>query len=263
MLETEDGRVIPDIPIKQEDFTHLIVLDACRFDVFEDCIQAFPYDGELIPVDSKAKSLESFYDANFEEKREDWLMITSNSKVPDRFGYKFDASSYDEYLSDHGVVFPEVLKNVSFGVMRAIDHKKVVLQLSQPSLPFISQSGIQLQDREGIGYNSEQAYQKLNEYGKERGWREIRECYKQSLLETLLEIEQFINRSKGFGESSLRKPKKYVITSTCSELLGEEIVVEEAETEEEEPETEEIYGHGIEDLSMLRIVPWYEIEVVE
>lgn len=130
------------IDIMKQDWDNLIILDACRFDLFEE-LNEIP--GDLHPVESRGSATPEFLRGNFRDREFlDTVYVTTNPMLyrhRDELRVKFhdvvDLWTGETWDEDHETVLPEV---VTAEAKRAADEypdKKLLVHYMQPHYPFI------------------------------------------------------------------------------------------------------------------------------
>jgi hypothetical protein len=229
--------------IEKIDWDVMIVLDACRYDTFEDVVGDVDILGNYMKVDSQAHHTAMWYDKNWPIENKNVNLISGHGilwlkdfRIFERFAnpYGFFGENRKMWIYP-GVNFEKLLEyQTKYPTMRHLVH------IIPPHLPFLGKKGRAFMKSLDVinphtteGHGNAKAYDKVTEYGKEHGWHDPKECYRENLKFAMGWIEKFIDRIVG----------KVVVTADHGELLGEG----------------DIYGHveGFEDV--LRVVPWFEV----
>jgi len=214
--------------VLEEDWDYLIVLDACRYDIFE---QVNTIEGSLEKKTSVASTTPEWLEKTFSGFYEDLVYVSANPHVSDT---GMDSTlNPNEHFSDYylpflredckefGVVVPE---GVSEDARKAISNnpdKKAVFHYMQPHAPYIGDKKL-----DGSLYE-------LYSDGVSR--EELRKAYRDNLERVLDEVEDLIEDLEG----------KIVVTADHGEMLGEKGVY--------------AHGRGLY-LKELVEVPWLVIE---
>jgi len=149
------------LAVMEEDWDNLILLDACRYDTFE---QHTRFEGKLDRVISKGNSSPKFMTENFSGRRlHDVIYVSANPySVNIREGVFFKIISLiDEWDPDSGTVLPEVVISSAMEAQRNYPDKKLIIHFMQPHAPHIGkyrpgikQSGVsEIQAAQSDGMN--------------------------------------------------------------------------------------------------------------
>lgn len=149
MIKTDDQKQL----LRRFDWDYLIVLDACRFDYFEENCD---FEGDLLKVESPAFQREkediaptsSWYINIFKDMYEDVHHISSHPRVNSRTpvegfkGWKHFGKVYDlwdtEWNEKYGTVLPEDVTKKSIGFIEENPDKKFIIHYMQPHTPYLS-----------------------------------------------------------------------------------------------------------------------------
>lgn len=191
------------VKVIDEDWDVLVVLDACRYDVFEEVNYL---DGELSYRTSKASNSFEWLQKNFPGYYEDIVHISSNpyATPSDDGGFRSDehfehmhSLVLDEDIQEHNVVLPEELTDRALSIMEKNGDKRVILHYMQPHIPYIGE----VEHPESTV--AETAYEEGDEF--------LKEAYKSNLLRALESVERLVENLSG----------KIVVTADHGEMLGE------------------------------------------
>lgn len=227
----------PDaVDVMAQDWDYLLVLDACRYDVFEEVNWI---DGELTSVISAGSHSEEFCEANFEGKTfYDTVYVTANAfgaRIGD--GVFHDLVYTGEEINDDFVGWhafsermePETVYDATLDAVERYPNKRVIAHFMQPHTPYFGERASEIRERvadDGLVVRSRQP-EKVQQYSldeenvvislkeaAERGYvshEEIREVYVENLRLVLEHVESLVSKLDG----------KIVITSDHGEYLGE------------------------------------------
>jgi len=129
-------------PVVDRDWDTLIVLDACRYDLFKSVLDDYPLPGRL----SKRQSLQSgtpgFLAENFAgSKFHDMVYVTANPYVStDLEASQFHAVDPvwdDGWDDDLQTVTPETMRERALAARDEYPNKRLVIHFVQPHIPFI------------------------------------------------------------------------------------------------------------------------------
>lgn len=143
------------IDVFAADWDNLLILDACRYDLFA---ERHTLPGRLEPRESRGSSTEEFLQANFGGRTlHDVVYVTAN---PQLFRKEIDTSLYavrhvwqDEGWDDHArTVLPETMTAAARQAAREFPHKRLVVHYMQPHYPFIGETGRSYFDLESLAF---------------------------------------------------------------------------------------------------------------
>lgn len=232
--------------VVEEEWRNLIILDACRYDIFE---QVNWISGEL----EIRETIANFYntvnwiDRNFLNREEMELSnIIYFSASPNALYHKFIKKGEriwesDENISEHGVVLPDKMgKRILEYLPKYLkDGLRFIYHFLQPHFPFINEDvDSPLRVKKEMWGSSKFV---INEYGKRHGWEKVKKAYTENLRSVVRVVENLI----------FKLPDgKTVISSDHGERLGEG----------------NIFGHDIdeeitqEEHKVLRLIPWFIVD---
>lgn len=228
------------IGVMDADWDTLIILDGCRFDLFNDVID---FQGSLSRVVSRGSSTPEFLQENFGEQQYlNTVYVSANPQLAmlhleDHFLSCIRVWE-DGWDSDLQTVPPEVVTDWAIAANRQYPDKRLIVHFVQPHVPFIGPKGRSIQHA-GFAENQGEPERTENptiwdrlEHGSitvEEAW----DAYRENLELALPEVERLIESVPG----------KSVITSDHGNAFGEWGV----------------YGHpGKHYLEGLVAVPWFE-----
>ncbi|WP_228717085.1 hypothetical protein [Haloferax litoreum] len=213
-------------PIHECDWDNLIILDACRYDLFEDCYSDFDLPGTL----SKRQSLESgtpgFLRENFGDGTfHDTVYVTGNAYVstllsPDQFHDVIPVWK-ENWDDDVQTVTPEAMCDTARRVAKEYPNKRLIFHFVQPHEPFIGKKKLGLREFSAIRRqalneetqdNTERkatAFERLDrgELEKEEVW----EAYRLNLERALPPVRELLTEVEG----------KTVVTADHGNAFGE------------------------------------------
>lgn len=224
------------IDIMAQDWDYLLILDACRYDVFEEVNWI---DGDLSSVISAGSHSEEFCEANFEGRTfYDTVYVTANAfgaRIGD--GVFHDLVYTGEEIEEDFVGWhafsermePETISEATLDAVERYPNKRVIAHFMQPHTPYFGEKADELRERvaeEGLIVRSRQP-EKVEQYSlddenvvvslkeaAERGYvshEEIREVYVENLRFVLEHVASLVSELDG----------KIVITADHGEYLGE------------------------------------------
>lgn len=239
------------------EWDYLIVLDACRFDYFVDVIDEFYIDGNFSVVNSGAWFTPMWYEIHW-NKPVDVHLVSANAKPFYRIGWDHEGNKkrdldmpYHKNFKTSVMAWDEGRVDPQTTIDYFLDHKKPgerhLIHFVPPHLPFIGPEGRYFIENLGGGITHRDLaaqkgnlYEKVQRYGDENGWDDLRHYYRENLL-TVLDVIS--------SNRDVFLDGRTVITADHGELLGEFGV----------------YNHPFratitdEMRPFLQYVPWYEV----
>jgi len=243
--------------IMQEDWDNLIILDACRYDIFEQ-LNSIP--GNLEFRISRGSATNEFLIENFKGKRfYNTIYITANPlvnyHVSDSF-YKIIPVWEKGWSEQYGTALPGTMKEYSLATEEKYPDKRLIIHFVQPHYPFIGEKARKKTEfHTGItgGENALQTIGEISETGspKQSIWNlakdgkvnidTVWEAYKENLEFALPFARELVDKLSG----------KTVITSDHGNLFGERVP----------PFFSRYYGHPRDIYAKNLVkVPWLVIE---
>jgi hypothetical protein len=229
------------INITQKDWDNLIILDACRYDLFEE-VNTLP--GELTRGRSLGSKTGEFLKENFGDSQyPDTVYISANPQVQlhdiDRRFYDRIRLWEDEWDDELRTVPPEAVVTRTLQASEKYPHKRLIIHFVQPHYPFIGETGRQIKHGEMIGdgliadeRTAPTIWERLEKGEIERSiaWK----AYRENLELTLPHLKRLIDGLNG----------KSIVTSDHGNAFGEW----------------DIFGHpASRHIKSLVEVPWLEI----
>lgn len=255
------------VDVMKQDWDNLIILDACRYDVFEGINWL---DGDLDSVVSRGSHSRDFINANFKSRSlHDTVYVSGNVKAADLGNdvfHKMVLTYSDTYSTDEYAPFveryerysPEVVYDLAVENYEEHDDKRFIAHFMQPHAPYLGEKAEQLREQFEAEYGLRfKAWESREEYTEDAnftnhllsafeegyGTREqLQEVYEENLELVLEFVEDLLDVLDG----------KTVITADHGELLGD-------------PSNYYYYGRQYAHIKNvyvpeLRVVPWLEIE---
>lgn len=222
------------------DWDNLIILDACRCDLFE---QLNPFDVSVSKVHSNASHTREYIERNFVDRDcRNTVYVTASPQFAD-FNLNFAHIEHvwdDHWDDEYGTVLPKSVTDVAIEAANRYDDKRLIIHYMQPHYPFIGQTGRLLKDQATFVPNPEKLsiWEQLSS-GKV-GEETVRTAYQENLSLVLPEVERLVENLRG----------KSVISSDHGNLFGQRVCWLPVK----------IYGHpaGIHHPE-LTAVPWVEL----
>lgn len=222
------------------DWDNLIILDACRHDLFE---RRNPFDVPVDIVHSNASQTREYIANNFADRDcRDVVYVTASPQFAD---FDLDFAHVEHVWSDHWdeelrTVLPESVTDAAIDVADRFDDKRLIVHYMQPHYPFIGRTGLTLSDQATFVPNPENLsiWEQLAAGMIDEDI--VRTAYEENLSVVLPEVERLVGNLCG----------KSVISSDHGNLFGRRVCWLPVK----------IYGHpaGIHHPE-LTAVPWVEL----
>lgn len=215
---TNDG-----IDVMDEEWDTLVLLDACRYDMFA---EHNTLDGDLQRRVSKGSNTAEFLQRNFAGKRfDDTVYVTANPQVDVRLDspfYETISVWKDAWDEDVNTVRPEAMVEATLDAQAQYPDKRIISHFVQPHYPFIGEFGRTLvEDQAGIELSKRQATGEVAESDHFNVWDllqrgavtrdDVLRGYNENLQLTLEHVEPMLEELVG----------RTVISSDHGNLVGE------------------------------------------
>lgn len=246
------------VDVMDRDWDNLILLDACRYDLFK---QHNWIPGELEEIDSHGGASWEFMQGNFVgEQYHDTVYVTANphtGKLSDDVFFDIEMLHIEEWDDEYETVLPEDVVEAAIEAHEQYPEKRLIVHFMQPHRPYVGSFGESLQNEHGLrGFNRHLAtegresdrgsisFSKLVENGTISVDR-ARRAYQENLDIVLESVEELVELISG----------KTVVSADHGELIGDTIL----------GLTEPKYGHSYEYIKnrWLYQVPWLKIPAEE
>jgi hypothetical protein len=235
------------IDIVEEDWDTLIILDACRFDTFEDLAGHLP--GTLKKVESKAPKTIQFLRANFSDRElYDTVYVTANPQLYRVQNREYDVEPInvsfhdqieiwqDNWDDDHRTVMPDVVTNEARKAAERYPNKRLIIHYLQPHAPYVGPTGIEEFPTQYLNF-----WKSFKEGKFDVSLETAKRAYRENIEIVLPYVADLLSELEG----------KTVVTADHGELLGDR----------DYPIPIRRYGHlSNRYLPALIEVPWLEYE---
>lgn len=210
------GRANPDgVDVFDADWDNLVLLDACRYDLFE-AIEGLP--GTVQKRQSKASNTIGFLKANLANRDlRDTVYVTANPQFR-RIKAELDTEFHAVVdLWDHGwdgtmnTVLPETVTGEVLKIAERYPNKRLFVHYGQPHVPFVGSIGREQFDLDRITEHSLPFWQQPMAGEWELDDNDIWDAYRENLELTLPHVERLLERLQG----------KTVVTSDHGNMIGE------------------------------------------
>ena len=235
--------------VMQEDWDTLILLDACRYDMFEERVDI---DGTLESRISLGSTSEEFLERNFGSNTYyDTVYINTNPYLPrlglDNGTFHAVIDLLDEWDPDLQTVHPQTVVEVAQKAYQEYPNKRIIIHFMQPHVPFIGERG-QTISAEGWTLGQEQTrsssktvWQQLRGQSKQESLSKelVMDAYYENLEIVLTHVKELLSTFSG----------KTVISADHGNLVGERL---------RPIPTKKKYGHyyGVYTPELVK-VPWF------
>ena len=236
------------VSVFDEDWDTLILLDACRYDMFE---ERNTLDGSLSSRKSKGSATVEWLSANFDGRDlGDTVYVTANPQL-ERNRHNWDINLHeiinvwlDEGWDDQtGTVRAETMTEAALDASEKFPHKRLVVHYMQPHYPFVpsdttaDKEHLQQIDGDGSGPSEENVWNQMFNGDLDLSRDELWSIYVENLEYVLEHVAELLEGLSG----------RTVITSDHGNYVGER----------SSPIPIREYGHprGLYDEPVVR-VPW-------
>lgn len=247
--------------VVKEEWDNLIILDACRYDIFKQEINKIGLKGKLKKVKSRGSHTTTFLSENFQKNHyPDIVYVTANPYVDKFHRNKFHSTIpvwKDGWSEKYATVLPETMFDYSLEAILKYPEKRLIIHFMQPHFPYIGYSfGAEATRklRNSVLYNQEKMKKKkrplnvklFSLYGVDFyrliSKKDHIEIYRRNLIRTFPHLKKLINSLPG----------RTVITADHGESLGDII----------HPLLPiKLYGHNkMFKNNVLNIVPWFIVD---
>ncbi|WP_135304738.1 hypothetical protein [Haloarcula amylovorans] len=206
------------IHVPAEDWDTLVILDACRFDVFK---ERSKLEGDLKRRISKGSHTREFLSRNFEGEKFPDIVYISTSPQVDSLDINENFYAYEPLWKTHWdddleTVPPSEAVDATIDAVERYPNKRIISHMIQPHYPFIGETGQNISHRSlqggdilGTNANQKSIWTKLanGEVSKES----VYNAYVENLDLALTEVERLLNKIEG----------KTVVTSDHGNSFGE------------------------------------------
>jgi len=239
--------------VLSEEWDNLVILDGCRYDLFERTVDSFDVDGELESRESRGSTSFEFLRNNFAgQSVDDIVYVTANpfvkTELDDTAFHAIDHVWLDRWDEELETVLAETMVERTIYAQETYPNKRIISHFMQPHHPFVGEIRIE-SDRGYIGARSRATDKEYPEWesiwaqfhhgkiDKETLW----EAYRSNLEYALESVSGLVDKLDG----------QTVLTSDHGNAFGERA----------EPFPTRVYGHapGV-CIPALTTVPWFICE---
>ena len=207
--------------VMENDWDILIILDACRYDTFEEINY---FDGSLSQIYSIAPETSRFLKRTFHNQQfHDTVYVSGNPKIPaeipDQTFHKVIPVWQKEWDDEVDSVQPDSVTKYAKSALDDFPNKRIIIHYMQPHMPLIGDEGHQFMFDNELCNGQSREWLKISwalRYGLiDISDRELYRLYEENLRVALESIENLITDIDG----------KIVVTSDHGELLGDRVGV--------------------------------------
>lgn len=234
------------LDVMGQDWDNLIILDACRYDVFA---SEFEISGDLTKVMSGGSYSWEFMQHNFVGKDlNDTVYVTSNPyhyRLDDEFHKVISALEY--WDEETGTVLPEDVTDLGLQAAEEFPNKRIIVHYMQPHTPYLGDTINELQ-QDQVGFDK---YFGVDDMYERNTGKMVWDFYREGALNKEELMKSYIETLK-IAEKEIERlitglDGKTIITADHGENHGEFVL------------GMEILGHG-KQTKQCRFVPWLELE---
>lgn len=227
--------------VMDEDWDTLILLDACRYDMFKERV---PFDGKLESRISLGSTSEEFLRQNFADgEYHDTVYVNANVYFP-KVGLTQDKTFHDvidlldDWDDDLDIAHPKTVTKAAKRVHEQYPNKRIIVHYMQPHIPFIGDRGLEIQKRVG----ERNVWNPLRDDESPISVDEVWEGYNDNLDFVFEYVSDLLHSISG----------QVVISADHGNMVGERQLP---------LPTKQMYGHpwGVYTEELVK-VPWYVIE---
>ncbi|WP_164471881.1 alkaline phosphatase family protein [Halosimplex salinum] len=204
-----------------QDWDNLLILDACRFDMFRDAY-AEHLDGELQSISSLGSCTLEFLEENFNDQTfHNTIYVSSNPhtrSVPEDTFHHIENLFLTHWDESHGTVHPSDMLKQSLSAHEQFPDKRMIVHFMQPHEPFIGehsdelpQTGLEKKETEHWGDLS--VWTNLRYNIEDTTIEQVTKAYRANLELVFPYVRDLVEELDG----------KTVITSDHGNLLGERL----------------------------------------
>lgn len=218
-IQGNDGEYIMDA-----DWDNLIILDGCRFDLFNEVYVKNDLEGELTQFRSRGSSSSEFLEENFKGRRyNDTVYVTANpheQRVLEQTFYYTDRVWTDGWNDEEGIVLPEVLSERALAAQESHPNKRLIAHFMQPHAPFIGETRLDI-DGKMMGGFRDMMLDNIGDINLETVWEALatgkvdKETFWEAYRDNLIYV---LEKAIPLAEEL---PGKSVITADHGNALGE------------------------------------------
>ena len=129
-------------PLVEQDWDNVLLLDACRYDLFEDVLSEHPIHGSLEKRRSLGSATPEYIRKNFQGNQfHNTVYVTANpyvnTKLPDDTFHHVVPVWQDQWDDELKTVPPEAMRDAALQAAERFPNKRMIVHFNQPHVPFI------------------------------------------------------------------------------------------------------------------------------
>lgn len=246
----------PADPLTSMEWDNIILLDACRYDLFKEVLAEHPLPGTLSSRRSVQSGTPGYLAENFAgETFHDIVYVTANpyvtTELPNDTFHAVDPVWEDGWDDDLQTVRPEIMRERALAAAERYPNKRLIVHFNQPHIPFIGDERIESRGIGGIretalGNEGPDPAQRLRTPFEQLGagdvtYDEVWAAYRANLEVAWDEIETLVDSLSGLT----------AVTADHGNAMGERAW----------PFPIRVYGHPLGILiPALTTVPWHTVQ---
>lgn len=200
------------VDIFAEDWDNLVLLDACRYDLFE---AEHDLPGRLESRHSRGSSTVEFLTANFRARDlTDVVYVTANPQlyrhpsISPSLHAELDVWREKGWNEEYRTVLPETLTEYALETTNEYPNKRLLVHYIQPHYPFIGPTGRKHFDLDSLAFWKQVRNSEIS-VSREILW----EAYRENLQLALPHVRDLVDRLQG----------KSVVTADHGQAIGERV----------------------------------------
>ncbi|WP_049898132.1 alkaline phosphatase family protein [Halococcus agarilyticus] len=203
------------VSVFDEDWDNLLVLDACRYDMFARCSEL---PGRLERRQSKGSATTEFLSANMDDRDlRDTVYVTANPQlyrnresIRTTFHDVIHVWQEEGWDEEYGTVLPETVTEYATRTAQEYPDKRLVVHYMQPHYPFID-SGTDFDKGHLTGARRESLWSQLLYGALDADQADVWRIYEANLERALPHVEELMDALDG----------KTVVTADHGNMVGE------------------------------------------
>lgn len=236
------------IDVMRKDWDNLILLDACRYDLFKECTT---FKGDLSREVSQGYNSWDFIQENFEGRQlHDTVYVTANPHVEllDEDVFYTIESVLDKWDPQTGTVLPQDVTEAATNAQDEYPNKRLIVHYMQPHMPHLGETAKGYDEKVGVsGWDQFLFHEEL---GRKKEGTSLFQLYHQGQV-SRSELIQSYKETLKIAESHVKE--------LVNELTGKTVVSSDhGENLGGSPYGISLTGHTQESKEC-RFVPWLEL----
>lgn len=200
------------VDIFARDWDHLLILDACRYDMFR---EQSSLPGRLKSVESRASATVEFLEANFDGREFlDTVYVTGSpmlhrhrDDIETQFHDVINVWREDGWNEEYRTVLPETMTEAALEAKQQYPNKRLLVHYLQPHYPFLGPTGQEHFDLDRLDFE----WYKLLSGELDVSDAVVKRAFKENLEEVLPEVQRLFDNFSG----------KTVVTADHGQAIGD------------------------------------------